>query len=212
MDFVQLTAQKRDRNLSARIVRLNSMIPAEFYGEGKQNISLQMNYQNFRKAYVAAGENTVIDLTIEGQNSPLKVLVHEVQRHPVTDKIIHVDFMDVRMDKEVHTHVPLEFVGESKAVKDLSGTLMTNITELEVKCLPQYLIHSIPVDISVLEDFHSSIHVKDLSVPSDIIVLDDPEQTVASVQPPRVEEETPPVPAEGAAPVSAEGEAEASKE
>lgn len=203
MDFVQLTAGKRDTALKSRQLRSNSLLPAEFYGSGKQNISLQMNYQDFRQAYKKAGESTVIKLTVEGEKEPLNVLVHEVQYDTLSGRMLHVDFINVRMDQEVHTHIPLTFVGVAPAVKDLNGIFTTNISEIEIKCLPQYLVHSIEVDISGLVDFHTSIHIKELNIPEHMTVLMDEEQVVATVTAPRVEVEV-----ETAAPTAAEAGAE----
>ncbi|MDP2625228.1 MAG: 50S ribosomal protein L25 [Candidatus Peregrinibacteria bacterium] len=197
MDVVEIIAKKRDGS-RAMDVRRNGMIPAECYGAGKENVSIQMDYQVFRKAYIVAGENTVIDLKV-GDKPVQKVLVHQVDFNAVSDKIIHVDFVNVDMDVEVHTSIPLNFVGISPAVKDLAGMLMTNITDLEIKCLPGDLVHAIDVDITVLADFHTSIHVSDLIVPKKITVLADSELMVATVVAPRSEEEEveTEVPAEG---------------
>ena len=196
MDFVQLVAEKRDTALKPKHLRSKSILPAEFYGHGKENLSLQMDYQAFRHAYKKAGESTVIELEVGGQKEPITVLVHEIQYDPMTGKILHVDFKNVRMDEEVNTNIPLEFVGIAPAVKDLSGILMTNISELEVKCLPKYLVHSIEVDITSLEDFNAVIHVSDLIVPENIEVITDPERSVVTVMAPREEEEEIPVESE----------------
>ena len=199
MDVVALNAEARTKEDVAKHLRWEDRLPAEVYGAGKENVSVHMDYQDFRRAYIAAGENTVIDLTISG--TPRKVLVQGVDFHPVSGKMTHVDFMNVDMDKKVTTNIPLEFVGVSPAVKDLAGTLMTNLSEVEVTCLPGDLIHSIEVDISVLEDFHSAIHVSDLKVPSTVEILEDMDRTIATVAAPREEEVDAPVgdavPAEG---------------
>lgn len=187
MDVVELVAQKRDKSVKAKDIRREGKIPAEFYGPGKSNLSIQMDYQTFRKAYIAAGESTIIDLKVEGEE-PLKVLVHEIKFDPVSDEIDHVDFINVRMDKEVHTHIPLEYVGVAPAVKNLAGVLNTSLDEVEVKCLPKYLVHSIQVDVSVLEDFHMALHIRDIVVPEGITIVNDPELTLASVMAPREEE------------------------
>lgn len=206
METIELNASKRNKSHSATFVRAQGKIPAEFYGRGMDNLSIEMDYQAFRKAFKAAGESTIIDLKIEGGAS-LKVLVHDVQYDPLSDQIRHVDFINVRMDEEVHTHIPLEFVGVSNAVKNLGGVFNAPISEVEVKCLPKYLVHSIQVDISVLEDFTHSIHVRDLVIPEGITVLNDPDLSVAAVGAPRVEEEAPAetaAPAEGAEAAAAE--------
>lgn len=213
MDTVVLRAQKRDKSVKAKHLLWEKVLPAEIYGSGLENVSVQMDYQEFRKAYIAAGENTVIDLTVEG-TAPRKVLVQKVDFEPVSGNMRHVDFMNVNMKKEVHTHIPLEFVGVAPAVKDFGGILMHNTSELEVKCLPGDLVHSIEVDISGLVDFGISIHVKDIKIPAGLTVLTDEELTVATVSAPKVEVEEvaapEEAPVEGAVPEKTEDSEEKS--
>jgi large subunit ribosomal protein L25 len=204
METVQLTVQKRNPRHRAQYLRSTGKIPAVFYGSGVTNLSLEMDYQTFRKIFRSAGENTILDLNVEGEGN-WKTLIHDVQYDPLTDNIRHVDFINVRMDQEVHTRIPLNFVGAAPAVKNLGGILNTPVLDVEVKCLPQYLVHSLTVDVGSIEDFHIVIHVKDLVVPEGITVLTNPDQTVATVNPPRAEEEpetaaptSEGVPAEGA--------------
>jgi large subunit ribosomal protein L25 len=93
------------------------------------------------------------------------------------------------MDEEVETEVPLVFINESPAVKDLEGTLITNKTEVTVKCLPANIPHEISVDISKLATFDDAIKASDLNIPANVELLMEPEETIALVNPPRSEEE-----------------------
>ncbi len=205
----------RDKSAKAKDLLRADQLPAEFYGRGVENKSLQMDYQTFRKVFRKAGTNTIIELKVDGAES-INVLVHEIQRDPVTDRYTHIDFINVRMGEELHTKIPVEFVGTAPAVKDMAGTLTVHLNEIEIKCLPKDLIHSIEVDISSLVDFHTFIRVKDLNVPSTIAVLNEPEDVVVTVTAPRVEEEATEsaegaegatVPAEGSSEAAAGGEA-----
>lgn len=191
----KLEVQSRDTSQSAKNLRAEGVIPAVLYGEGVENQNFQMDYQTFRRLYKEAGGNTIIDLDVAGKK--FKALVQHVDFDPVTDKMTHVDFINVRMDKEITAKVPLEFVGQAPAVKDLGGILTHAQEEVEVKCLPDALIHSIEVDVSGLEDFHTSITVGDLTVPEGVEILDDLELPVASVSAPQEEEPEEEVPAEG---------------
>ncbi len=188
MDNAVLEAQVRDKALAAKNVRKQDMIPANYYGHGVENVSLMMDYQTFRRLFRKAGENTVITLKIDGVGDK-KVLVHHVEYHPVTDAYNHVEFINVRMDEKVTTHVAIHLEGTAPAVKDLGGVLMQNLDELEIKCLPGDLIHEVSISVESLVDFHTALHVSDLKVPGNIEVLNDPDQTVASVQAPREEED-----------------------
>lgn len=187
MDKAVLNVQVRDVAQKAKVLRREGLLVAEFYGHGMENMSLQMDYQEFRKLYRVAGENTVIDLKVDGGKT-LKALVHRVDYDPVTDDFIHVDFINVRMDEEVTTHIPIILEGQAPAVKELGGTLMHSLDELEIRCLPGDLIHEITVDIESLVDFHSVVRVSDIKVPEKIAVVTDAEVVVVTVTPPRAEE------------------------
>jgi large subunit ribosomal protein L25 len=93
------------------------------------------------------------------------------------------------MNEKISALVPLHFVGDSLAVIDLGGSLLTQKDEVEVECLPANLPHEIEVDLSQLADFDAVIHVSDIKAPADVIILDDPEETVAHVEAPRTDEE-----------------------
>lgn len=212
MKTVPLKASEREKSVPVKGLRLSRKIPAVLYGRGRENVLLQFDYQDFRKAYMQAGSNTIIDLDIDGKENE-KALVYDVQHNPVTDEMIHVDLKYVKMDEAIIAHIPLEFVGVSPAVKDLAGVLEPKKNEIEVKCLPADLVQSITVDISVLVDFNTVIHIKDLVLPPKLEVLHDPNESVVSVMPPRVEEveEVKPVAVavEGEAIAPIEGEAAA---
>jgi large subunit ribosomal protein L25 len=201
METVKLKLKKRDSNVKAKDYRKQGLVTAEYYGKDVPNLNLVVGYQDFKKAYSAAGKNTVLDLEIEGDKST-HALIHEVDYDPVSDKYINVDFLHVDLNKNVDTKIPFVFVGVSPAVKDLQGTLTTPLDGLEVRCLAKDLIHSIEVDISGIVDFNSVIRVSDLKVPSTMTVLTDPTLVVATAVPVKEEKEEVPVAA-----VPAEGEA-----
>lgn len=212
METITLEVKSRDPKIKNAQLRAVSQIPAEYYGKGVSNKSLQMDYQTFRRIYKVAGKNTIITLKVDG-NDEFNVLVHDIQLDPITDKVTHVDFFNVKMDEKIHTKVSLEFSGQAPAVKEFGGILMTNLTEVEIKCLPKDLIHKIEVSINSLVDFRSFVRVKDLVVPETITILNNPEDVVATVVAPKQEEEAPKpveavegaVPAEGAATTTEEG-------
>jgi len=182
-----LDVQARESGRKAKDLLKNGIIPIEFYGNGVDNLSLQVDYQVFRKLFRVAGTNTVIEATVDGKDK-MNVLVHRIDFHPVTDQITHVEFINVKMDEEIHTQIPLEFEGIAPAVKELGGTMTHNLEQLDVKCLPKDLVHSLPVNVESIVDFHTSIRVKDLTVPSTIAVLNGLEDVVASVSAPQAEE------------------------
>lgn len=188
METLSLSVTTRDLSKKASDLRRADLIPLEYYGTGVKNKSLQVDYQTFRKLYRVAGTSAVIELNIDGKEKE-NVLVHDIDKDPVTDHIMHVDLINVRMDQVLHTHIPLEFTGVCPAVKELGGVLTHKLTEIDVKCLPKDLVHSITVSVEPIVDYHTFVRVKDLNVPAGITVLNDPEEVVASASALRVEEE-----------------------
>ncbi len=169
-------------------VRRAGNIPAVLYGRGIEPQHVEVEYRKFQKLFSESGYTTMITLSVEGKdNRP--VFIRDVQFHPLKNTITHIDFYQVRMDEAIRANVPIRFVGESPAVKDLAGTFVRSIDELEVEALPQDLPHDIEVDISSLVDFESVIHVKDIALPKGVTTDRDGEEVVALVQPPRSEEE-----------------------
>lgn len=183
-DF-KIKAIKRDR--SAKETRKNGMVPAVIYGKKYDNQSLELEATEFIRLYKEAGSSNLVDLEIDGNN--IKTLIHDIQRDPLKNAITHADFLKIDMKEKIRTEIPLEFVGETDLVIQQEGSLLTNKDSIEVECLPADLVDHINIDISVLTSFDMNIKVSDLRVPSGIEVLDDPEEVIALVQPPRSEEE-----------------------
>ena len=113
---MELKVEKRDLlGKKVESLRKQGLLPAELYGHGVANSHLSINTREFEKIYKEAGENTVINVTIDGSVKP--VLIQDVQFHPVSGDIESVDFYEVRMDEEIEAAVPLEFVGESQVLR-----------------------------------------------------------------------------------------------
>lgn len=189
---MELKAIKRDiLGSKVHTLREQGLIPAEVYGQGSTNEHLTVNEKEFAKVFKEAGENTVVTLVVEGKKVP--VLIYDVIINPISDKVEHIDFFIVNMKEEIETAIPFEFVGESMAVKAQAGVLVKSMHEIEVRALPAHLPHSIEIDLSVLENIHDSIHVKDLKVSTGVKLLAEPDAVVATVMEQETEEvaETP---------------------
>lgn len=156
-------------------------IPAVVYGHKIKNVLIEVDYKDFQRVLREAGESSLIELNIEGEKEKRPVLVHELQKNHVSDQFIHIDFFQASLKEEVEVKVPIILEGTSLAVKDLGGTLIKNIAELEVKALPQNLPHEIKVSIDGLNTFEDHILVKDLVLPKDVKVLAKPDEIVVSV-------------------------------
>jgi large subunit ribosomal protein L25 len=188
MQTILIKARMREKS-EKLIASAKKSIKAILYGKNVENKMLWIDYQEFRKAYEAVGESTVVDLAIEGNGANHKVLIHDVQLDPVTDEFRHIDFFEVKMDEEITTEVEIEFVGESSAVKELGGVLVKNLDSVEVTSLPGDLPNIITVDVAAIKTFEDYIYVKDLKVSDKVKILADPETVVALVSPPRTQEE-----------------------
>src|SRR3989338_5573729 len=130
-----LTAREREiTGKQVRSLRAEGLVPAVLYGFEVSNTSLVIDAKEFRKVYREAGSNTLIDLKLGDKT--VKILIHDVQLEPVRDGILHVDLYAVNLKETVETEVPLEFLNDAPAVRELEGNLVTNLTQLEVKSLP----------------------------------------------------------------------------
>lgn len=202
---MELTAETRIDEIAARDVRAKGLIPAVLYGHKVPVVNIAVPLMAFDKLYRAGGsESTIIDLQVGGESTPRTVLIKDVQFDPATDKYLHIDFYQVKSDEKLKTTVPLKFVGESLAVRDLEGILITNKDEIEVECFPKDLPREIEVDISQLINLDDSIAVKDIIVPKGVEILNDGEESVMVVTKPNVEEEKPEVVSEAEAIASVE--------
>ena len=171
-------------------LRASDRIPAVVYGHKVKNILLDIDYKEFQNVLRKAGESSLIELDVEGEKEKKSVLVHEIQKNPVTDQFIHVDFFQASLTEEVEVEVPLVFEGTSVAVKDLGGTLVKNISELKVKALAKDLPHEILVSIEALNTLEDHILVKDLVLPKGVRAMAKPDEIVVSVsEPEKVEED-----------------------
>jgi len=190
-----LTAQNRDKKPNA--LRRDGQIPAVAYGPTMESQNLTVVDLDFNKIFNQAGESDLINLKLplaknkksDSQLSEIQVLIHEVQKHPLSGDIIHVDFYAPDLTKTVRVAIPLVFIGEAPAVKDLDGILVKNMQEVEVEALPKDLPHQIEVDVICLKNFEDKILISDLPLPQGVAVLADADEVISLVTPPRSEEE-----------------------
>lgn len=167
-------------------LRSAGRVPAVVYGPKDEPISVSFTALELEQILAREGESSVI--TLSGDDVEKDVLIQDIQMHPLRDSIEHVDFYVIDKTKKIETEVPLEFTGEAPAVKSLGGTLVKVMHEIEIRSLPTEIPQNIEVDISSLEDFDSSILVKDLKLPEGVEPVTDPEETVAIAEAPREEE------------------------
>ncbi|MBU0598000.1 50S ribosomal protein L25 [Patescibacteria group bacterium] len=169
-------------------VRQQGKIPAVLYGREIKNVNLFLDYRTFEIIYKEVGGSSLVDLQIDKQK-PVKVLIHDIQRDPVTNNYIHADFYQVKMTEKITAEVAISFIGESRAVKESGGIMVKNLTSAKIEALPQDLVKEIEVDITSLKTFEDIIRVKDLKFPPGITIKEKMDRVVVKVQPPRTEEE-----------------------
>lgn len=192
---VQLKAKPRIEAGKGPVKRLRAtgVVPAIVYGAQDKPLNIGVIEDDLAEVlHHATGENVLVDLLVEeqGQSRNRLALIQEVQHHPVTDEILHVDFHEVSATEKLRTNVPVRAVGEPAGVKE-GGVLEFIMRELHVECLPKDLPDVIEVDVTALS-VGQSIHIKEVKPPSGVALLDDEDQTVFIVAAPVAEEETAP--------------------
>ncbi|HEX7455861.1 MAG TPA: 50S ribosomal protein L25 [Candidatus Nanoarchaeia archaeon] len=178
------------KTLGKKVKKLRSegILPANLFGKDIKSQALQVAEKDFRQLFKLAGETGVVEVKLEGGSYP--ALIPNVQKDPVTDKIIHIDFHKVNLKEKITAHVPIKLEGEAPAEKSGTGLILQTINEIEVESLPGNIPHEIIIDISNLTEVGQTIHVKDLKIDRDKVeVKIDPEEVVISVQTAEMKEE-----------------------
>jgi len=191
---------ERGKN-AARRLRGRGLIPGTLYGMNLDPFAVAVDPRRVEEILrLASGRNTIFNLTLsEGQQSRA-VMLRELQRDPMTECLLHVDFVRVDPTKRIHVKVPVRLLGQPVGVKNEGGVLEFVHREVEVACLPSAIPEHLDVDVSELHN-NQHIAVKDLQGLEGVDIVEDPEAILAVVAAPRVE--TPETPAEEAA--AAEG-------
>ena len=169
-------------------LRVSGLVPGVVYGHGVKNINVAVPKILLEKVFKIAGESTLVELEVEGDKTR-HVIINDIQIDPVRGLLKHVDFLEVRLDEKIKAEVPLEFIGEAPAVKELAGTLIKNIHHVEVEALPQNLPHSLEVNLESLKTFEDHLTIADIKTSSNVKILTESDQVIASVVPPRTEAE-----------------------
>jgi large subunit ribosomal protein L25 len=200
-------------------LRKSGMMPLHVYGKGIESLSLQVATSQLIHTLARVGRTAPFTLRVSGDEH--FVIVRDVQRHPVTERLLHVDLVQVSRTERMTVEVPLHLVGEAPAVREAGAMLMQDLYTVQVEALPLELPSSIAVDVSGLTAVDMSIHARDLQLPAGVSLVTPPEALVARIAMPRVvaepeveaaaEAAAGEVPATAQAPEPAEGEAPASQ-
>jgi large subunit ribosomal protein L25 len=159
-------------------LRKEGILPANMYGKDIKSTAVQVTTKDFIEVYKQTGETGLVDIELDGTITP--VLVQNVYRD-FRGIYLHADFFKVNLKEKVKANIPLEFVGEPKAVTEKIGILMHILSEVEVEALPADLPEKIEVNVEQLATIGEHILVSDLKVSADVIILTDAGQTVAKI-------------------------------
>ena len=168
-------------------LRKTGIMPVHLYGGDGGSLSLQGDSADLNNLLPRVGLNIPVSVIVEDNNSNEICFVREIQRHPLTENILHVDFMRVDVKSKITASVPIKILGDSPAVRLLGGTIIQNIQLITVEALPLNVPELISIDISSLTDFETAIHISDISVDDDVIITNPSDALVVRVAPPRVE-------------------------
>ena len=206
---IEITCKTRDvLGKKVAVLRRQGITPVHLFGHGLDSLSLECDTKELQGVLKNSGGTRLIDMKVDKSKSK-KVLVRDIQRHAIKGDLLHVDFYQVNMTEKVRLEIPIHFVGEAPALKNVKGTVLSHeITHLNIECLPDGIPDSIAVELSSLVGEGDAIHVKDITAPEGITIVDHADQLVARVSVPKVREEVKAeVTAEAAVPAEgAEGE------
>ena len=166
-------------------MRRNGEIPAVLYGL-KDNLSFSVCPDNLKDILTAKGQNALIDLNLEG-NKKRKVILKEFQSHPLKERWVHVDFLEVDVTKTVKVSVDVHLIGKSAGEK-MGGLVNQVLKSIHVECLPVDIPQSVDLDVTAVE-LGQVLHVSDLSLPDKVKILHQPNEVILSVHLEKVKEE-----------------------
>lgn len=194
MEELVLKAKKRTEKGTgvAKRLRRQGLVPGILYG-GSEVVPLTFAFKDLQKILsTKSGENTIFQLNIEGaENRERNVIVRELQSEPVKGGVLHADFYEISMDKEITVSVEIVLEGEPVGVSEEGGMLNHLLREIEIECLPTNIPESIKVDVTELR-IGDVLHLKDISIPAGVKVLEEPEEAIVSVTAIVEEVEAPP--------------------
>ena len=166
----------------ARQTRREGRIPAVVYGPDIEPLSLSVDEREFRAAMKSASGGSIFNLTFDGQES--KVILREIQRDPVTSRVIHIDFHAIAMNKPINVSVPIKFVGTARGVKTDGGIQQVTMREVDISCLPADIPDKVEIDVADL-GIGDSVHVSELDIPN-VKILSEGRRTVVVIAAPTV--------------------------
>lgn len=184
---VELTVTPREvLGKKVKALRREGITPANIYGSNVESVAVQVPSHELLHVLKTAGRNDIVYLQMDG-GEPRPTFVHDIQTNPITDQILHVDFLQIDLTKKIKIDVPLHLEGLAPAVDTYQGILVQSLDHVTVEALPIAIPSFIEVDVTGLTEIDSALHVSDLTLPESVEMVTDGELLVAKVAPPVVE-------------------------
>lgn len=188
MSELTIEVQKREKTGKGanRRARSGGLIPAVVYGGGKESVAIEIDRKSMLDLMKKAGSENPVYLLKLGDNQR-HAMIREVQTHPISRQVVHIDFQRVLMDQKVHVKVPVELVGTAYGVKTQGAVLDFVTREIEVECLPGDIPGHVELDITEL---HANQHAeaRNVKLPEGVALYDSPDKVIVSVAHARTEE------------------------
>ena len=182
MEQIELRASGRKLlGKKVRFLRRQGITPVHLFGHDTEPLALQCDTTQLEHVLTHSGKTRLIGLKLDRAKKLRSVVVREVQKHPLSGEIVHVDFYQVSLTEKIKVDVPITLIGEAPALKSKGTMLVHELNRLNVECLPDRIPANVQVDISSLAEEDQSIHVKDISLGEGITVLDDPEHVIVRI-------------------------------
>ena len=188
MEEIVIQAKTRDvTGKQVKALRRDGVLPAVIYGKARDSIKISLDYRESSRVLPTITSSQLVVVDVDGKKHT--TLVRERQRQPVSGELLHIDFLEVSMTEKLRTQVMIELVGESAAVKNASGILVSGLEELHVEAYPRDLPERISVDISSLGEVGDAIYVRDLQAIKGVEILENDDEIIAVITSPAAEEE-----------------------
>ena len=189
MSTQSLTLETAARSVTGKrvhVLRRSGITPLHLYGKDTLSLAIQADAAQLQRLVAQAGKNIPVSISVQGTKETHLTFIREVQRHPITEEILHVDFYKVPASETTRAEVPVYLTGEAPAVRTNHGVMLQALHHIQVESLPLNIPQYIEVDVSDLDDFEKAIYVHDLKVDDSVTFITTPDELVARVNPPRV--------------------------
>jgi len=182
MDQLNLKTSNREvSGKGVKLLRLQGITPLHLFGHGVESLALQAETTTVEKSISQAGETRLIYLTVDKERKARPVLVREIQRDPLSRRLIHVDFYQVKMDEKVEVEVPIILVGKAPALDVKGNVIQQELESLTVEAFPDKIPTHISVDVSSLAEAGHLIRVSDIKVESGIDISTHADRVIVTV-------------------------------